>query len=156
MADTERQEHTQKDLDSLIAQARGKKTLDARVALKILVEILQTHGDGFYVWAPLGTGTLATWQFKAPRTDLKNEAWLRTKVETAQLIHICRPLRFLDHVTQRNKSTSADFVGYVRDNDKDMETVETFHCTMCNRKMPLKQAKLGKIHIANHKLKQQL
>lgn len=150
MADTERTDYAQKDMDVLLKELKaGGTTLDARKALELLVERLK-HSTGYYTWAPLGDGSDATWLLRIPREDLSDEPWL--KDESADLIHACRPVQYLESIEARDKDGSADYVGYVRDEDNKLEEKETFHCTKCKRKMPEDSAKKGHVQIKLHAL----
>ena len=141
MAEVERSDITQTDLDVLVKAARSSSGgLDARVALSILVERLQDDGGGYYVWASLGKEALAVWQIRVPRQDLPKEKWLKN--EDVDTLHLCRPVDFLTCVERRDKDGSADHVGYVREGK----------CTKCERPMPKDLQKQAEVQTKLHKL----
>lgn len=139
MAEFDRHDVADANLDTLIQSMRSSNQLDARTALVILVEKLQNSG-GYYVWASLGDDALATWQIRVPRVDLPDEPWLLA--EDAEILHLCRPVAYLESVEKRDKDGSSDYVGYVR------EAV----CTRCRREMPDKQRKKAEMQIKLHTL----
>lgn len=154
MGENERQDVEQTEFDVLLQGIRDKSgNIDAKKALELLLDRL-ANSTGYYRWIPLGEEDLTTWQIKIPRDDLENQAWL--KEEKSEIVHVCRPIKFLECVEKRDKNESSKYVGYVRDkNNKYMDEAE-FHCTKCKRQMPLEWAKKGKIHLFLHGLQQKV
>ena len=154
MGESEAQESAQKDLDSLIAKARGRKTvMDGREALALLLERLK-QGTGYYFWTALGRDSDAVWQLRQPRPDLIKAEWL--KAEPADIMHLCHPAKYLKAVVERDRSGAAHHVGYVRDESNGREELNSFKCARCGRPCPPKIARRAKMQIAFHKLSQDL
>jgi len=150
MADIEKQDIAQRDIEQLVAAARAKNgTIDARVALDIIVEKLR-NSTGYYKWATLGEDAERTWLYRIPREDLEEELWL--KEEPSDLLHICNPVKFLEAVEARDKEGSSDHCGYVRDSDSKLADDTSMKCARCKRAMPEKLAKAGLIQHKLHRL----
>jgi hypothetical protein len=145
MANKERGDATEKDLEMTIKEARssGGGSLDARRALEILVDRL-IHGNGYYRWSPLGQGGEAVWMIRIPREDLDDEAWLRE--EDAEFLHFCRPGAFIEAVAANDKEGSADYSAYVRENK----------CCKCRRDVPASIAKMSEVQLKLHRLKRKV
>lgn len=154
MSEVERQDVVESNLNTLITAARAEGTIDARVALELLSEKLRDDGTGYYHWAPLGSDALATWQIRIPREDKADEDWL--KEESADVVHICHPVPFLEAIEIRDKEASALHVGYVRDANVNLENLDEFKCSKCKREMPEDERKKAKIQIAMHLLKRKV
>ena len=90
------------------------------------------------------------WQFRIPRDDLHDEAWL--KDEPAELLHICRPVPFLEAVERRDKEGSSEYCGYVRDDSNKVSDLTSLRCAKCKRRMPEAAAKKGLMQYKMHKL----
>ena len=150
MANVEKQDQTQLDINILVAEAQAKNnTIDAQVALDILITMLN-NSDGYYVWATLGQNDARTWQCRIPRNDLPDEKWL--KEEAAELVHICKPAKFLEAVVAKDKEASSEHCGYVRDDNGKLENVDKMKCARCNRSMPGDLAKAGTMQLKLHKI----
>ncbi len=150
MAENENRESQDNDLDILVRAQQAKAGgLSARQALTIMVDQLGTS-QGYYTWSSLGTGKDAVWIIRFPRMDLDDEAWLRD--ESADMLHICQPLQYVEAVERKDKEASSKYVGYVRDLDGELVDRAEFKCMKCKRKMPKKQQLSAKAQMTIHKI----
>lgn len=142
MAEHDRQYFQQTELDSIIDETRRRSngTIGVREAIAMIIGKLDVS-NGYYVWAPLGDDDGGkTWLLRLPRTDLPEEAWL--KEESAEVVHICRPVKYLEGVEKRDKEASANHTGYVREGT----------CTKCRKDIPDAYDKKGTMIVKLHKL----
>jgi hypothetical protein len=141
MAD--REEINQANNDRAVEAARKGKGLDADKALSEINDRLSTS-EGYYIWTAMGEGRLATWQVRIPREDKADEEWM--KHEAAEIIHICKPAKFLEAFEKREKERLSSFCGYVRE----------AACSTCKKDMPEKLHKKAAIQTKMHALGKKL
>ena len=151
MANVEKTEQYESDLERLIRIARSEnKNGTIRVAQAIdLIQQKLTGPGRLYHWTPLGTE--GVWYLRVPMESESANARIKTGGE--EIVHICKPLKFLDAIENKQRQRSSDYVGYVRDADGVKTEEETYHCVNCTKETPLSIAKKGRIQMALHKMK---
>jgi hypothetical protein len=70
--------------------------------------------SGYYVWTPFTSpdGVYKEWLFRAPRTDLLDNAWLLEEMPV--VIHICRPIELIDAIEKGDKERTIAHSAYVK------------------------------------------
>jgi hypothetical protein len=94
--------------------------MDARKAVTMVIEKLTTH-DGYYVWTALGDP--AVWLLRVPKEN-KNEEW--EKQEVSDMIHLCRPIKFVEAMSRNDRKDLSVFAGYIIDSK----------CVRCKQDIP--------------------
>jgi len=149
MANVEKSDVYESDLEALIREAKSQnKNGIIRVAQAIDLIRQKLTGPGkLYHWTPLGDNSV--WYLRIP---LPGEG-SSIKKGGEEIVHICKPIKFLDAVESGSRQRSSDYVGYVRDADGSKTEEETYHCVNCAKPTPLAIAKKGRLQMALHKIK---
>jgi hypothetical protein len=116
--------------------------MDARKALKKIISKL-TDAAGYYVWT--GLGDPPVWLLRVPRTDkATDDNW--QKPEKADIIHVCRPSKFLEALEKNKREDMTVYSGYVADSK----------CVRCQRETPEDIERKMTIQIKLHTLGQRV
>lgn len=97
------------------------KDIDARKALDIVVNKLIST-EGYYIWTALGEPPV--WLLRVPRENKGDDNW--DKREVADMIHLCRPTKFIEAMECNDRKNLSVFAGYVVDSK----------CVRCKHPIP--------------------
>tara|TARA_R110000751_G_C13754928_1_gene478669 strand:+ start:197 stop:679 length:483 start_codon:yes stop_codon:yes gene_type:complete len=157
MANVEKSDVYESELEVLIKAAKSQSK-NGTIRLAQAVDLIRQKLSGpgkLYSWTPLGVNSV--WYLRIPTeqdsVSVEGDPHLEIKKGGEEIVHICKPLKFLEAAEGRDRHRSADFVGYVRDADGAKIEEETFHCVNCTKELPLEIAKKGRLQMALHKMK---
>ena len=112
-----------------------RQDTEVKAAERVL-DILK-NSSGYYVWTPFegGDSKAKVWLFRAPRTDLPDNAWLLE--ESPVVIHLCRPVELIDAVDKGDKERTIAHSAYVKRITTREEKFKLGElCLRCDTKMP--------------------
>jgi len=94
-------------------------------AQEVIYRLLAETPNGYFIWTSLDDSKV--WWLRYPRAESKEvKQWLNGK-ET-YIIHICDPIRYVEHAKRGEYRSLGNYSGYVNDNHD---------CYQCNQSVPV-------------------